>query len=358
MRVAHFEALQPICPKCKAEFDGVVPLKLGRIERRDGDTIIEGALVCESRDCGAEYPILDGVPIILADTRKYIAENFVQIAARDDISPATESVLGAALGPGTDYNTTRHWWSTYSWDHYGDFAPAGLREQEAGCPPGNVLGVLTAGLGLLHAAPQPPALDIGCSSGRTTFELAARCGGLVLGADLNFRQLREAQRLLRTGRVSIPLKTVGYTFQRHEFAVSLPHAERVDFWACDALGLPFAAESFQTVSALNVFDVCNSPIGLLEQVERVLAEGGQAILSSPYDWSPPVPVAQWSAGMGGMIPENELPLRVLLTPRRHPQSMKQLALTGEIEHHPWSVRVHRRRTARYDAHIVACTKNE
>ena len=31
-------------------------------------------------------------------------------------------------------------------------------------------------------------------------------------------------------------------------------------------------------------------------------------------------------------------------------------MLAEIEHHPWSVRVHDRRTAQYDAHIIACKK--
>lgn len=356
MRLAHFEMFQPVCPRCKAESATVSPLDLARVDQRVDDMVIEGVLACRNSACLTEYPIIDGVPILIANVRKYISDNFLHIAGRDDLTAATETLLGSSVGPGTDFNTARHQLSTYAWDHYGEFAPAEVRAAEAGCAPGNVLAILGAGLGLLPAAVRAPVLDIGCAAGRTTFELAARGGGLALGIDVGIRLLRAAQRLLRTGSITFPLKSGGLTYQRHEFPVSLPHPERVDFWACDALAPPFADATFQFASALNVFDVINSPRGLLVAMQNVLAPGGHAVLSSPYDWSLPVPVAQWSGGLGDSVSADELPLRVLLTPGRHPQSLDKLALIGEIEHHAWAVRVHRRRVASYDAHVVACAR--
>lgn len=39
------------------------------------------------------------------------------------------------------------------------------------------------------------------------------------------------------------------------------------------------------------------------------------------------------------------------------QAIQNLSLVGEIENHPWYVRVHNRRTACYDTHIIACRKS-
>jgi SAM-dependent methyltransferase/uncharacterized protein YbaR (Trm112 family) len=357
MRLEHFETLCPICPSCKAERRVAAPLALAHVACREDDAIVEGALSCAQDGCGLEFPIVDGIPILLPQPRKYITDNFFHISARADFSASLESLLGDAAGPGSDFNTTRHHWSSYGWDHYGDRAPRGALPGGAGAADSSVARLLDAGLALLPTTPQPPALDVGCAVGRTTFELAGKLGGLVLGVDVNFWMLRVAQRVLRAGHVRFPLKRSGIRFDRVEFETTFNGAARVDFWACDAAALPFADQTFRSAVALNVFDVTPAPRALLAGLRDTLCPGGAAVFSSPYDWSPPVPVAQWIAATGRAGGGAEPPLRTMLTPGRHPQSLDGLAIHGEIEHHPWSVRVHDRRTAGYDAHVVACIRS-
>ena len=221
---------------------------------------------------------------------------------------------------------------------------------------------MDAGLRLIenssHAAEiNPPAIDIGCSVGRIAFELANRYQGLTLGIDVNFSMLRTAQRVLREGLVQYPLKRIGIVYDRQEFKVSFDNASLVDFWACDALALPFTDDTFGFVSGLNVFDSVTSPRDLLASIGSILSPGGAAVLATPYDWSSAAtPVETWIGGHSQRGPDRgsaEPLLRKLLTSGAHPQSIPELSLIEEIANFPWAVRVHERSTILYKTHIIA-----
>ncbi|MGD8567842.1 MAG: methyltransferase domain-containing protein [Gammaproteobacteria bacterium] len=329
--------------------------------QQSADMLIEGNLVCPDRFCNQEYPVIDGIPVIVNNIKKYINDNFYYLTVRDDLSSLVASMLGDVAGPGSAFNNMRHFLSTYAWDHYGDKAPAG--ELGAGyqdITPGNAVRCLQAGLSLLEQVPKTPAIDIGCAVGRTTFELAAQLNGLVLGVDMGFPILRVAQQVLREGRISFPLKRVGIVFDHYEFEINMDNNQYVDFWACDAQALPFADESFGFASGLNVIDTVAAPRKVLVSINDVLANKGKAILSSPYDWSPPTPVQAWIGGFGQRNHhegDSDAALKALLGGDISPRNTGGLSIIGEIANHRWDVRVHNRRSVRYDTHIVACEKN-
>lgn len=362
MRIEHFETLKPICPRCRTDHGTEARLTLGAIATQANGTIVEGTLDCSNPHCGVSYPIIDAIPIIVADLAKYVNDSIHSITARTDLSEHSEAILGTATGPGATFNINRHYLGTYGWDHYGDMASSALREREQrNAPPGSLLACLAAGLNLLSNRIQAPVLDIGCSVGRSSFELAARGDGLILGVDLNFAALRLAQRVLREGRVSYPLKQLGIVYERQDYAVVFPHKDRVDYWACDALALPFAVGTFGFVNAMNVIDNVSSPVDFLVSMSQALRPGGYALLATPYDWAPPVPVKNWLGGraaFGVDSVDSASALRALLRGEASNPALKELRLTGELEHHPWHVRVHNRRTASYDTHILACRKVE
>lgn len=362
MRLEHFETLKPVCPRCKYEHGIVSPLNVANITRKAMENVIEGNLICTARDCRQEYPIIDGIPIIVNKVNNYINENFFNLTVRDDLSPVVESILGDIAGPGTAFNNMRHFISTYAWDHYGDKAPDGeFDPQLESKQPGSAARCLQAGLSMLNDKPQAPALDVGCAVGGTTFELASRVNGLTLGIDLNVPVLRVAQRVLREGRVKFPLKSLGIVYDYHDYELDMNNAEHVDFWACDVLALPFTNETFNVLSALNVFDTVSSPRDFLLAVENHLVKSGAAILSTPYDWSPPTPLQAWVGGHSqrdGDHGDSEQILKSLLassTPGG--RTGKGLGIVGEIAHFPWDVRVHNRRWVRYDVHVLACEKS-
>lgn len=126
MRLTHFERLKPLCPQCR---EGS-PLDVRFVLREEQETVFEGILVCSNSQCRCEYPIIDGIPIIVADVRTYVSQGILPIIARTDLSDTMESLLGDCSGPGSSFDVQRQHLSTYAFDHYGDLDP-----QETGNAP-------------------------------------------------------------------------------------------------------------------------------------------------------------------------------------------------------------------------------
>lgn len=359
MRRSHLEALRPLCLRCLREGRSS-PLGLAESLVEDGEHVLQGVLRCAAPACQLEYPVVDGVPIIVPDVRAYVSQQSFQLLLRDDLHPVLEGLVGDCCGPGSSLDVVRQHLSHYTWDHWADLDPAEEAPRPGGPRPGRVLEVLERGLELAGPAPAGPTLDAGSSLGRTTFALAARREGPVLGVDLNYPMVRLAARILRSGQVSYGRRRVGVVYDRRTFAVPLPHAARVDFWACDATALPFAPGSFGLVTSLNLLDCVASPLSHLEAVRDALAPGGRAVIGSPYDWSPSATAIEgWVGGHSQRGPhrgQSEPVLRALLTPGAHPASVAGLRLLAEDEDVPWQVRLHERSVAGYRVHLVAAER--
>jgi len=364
LRLGHFEALKPVCPRCRTERQVFSPLTLSTILKQQDEHIIEGVLHCTDEACQLEYPIIDGIPIIVPYIRKYLSDNLPHINARDDLSETIESIIGDGVGPGTFMDATRQHLSSYAWDHYHDLNPTKNPDEfPIVIPAGSsIVNCLEAGIQLIEDSSDrvktnEPIIDIGCSVGRTAFELAKRYQGLTLGIDINFSMLKVAQKALREGIVQYPLKRIGIVYDRQEFKTELEYSHLVDFWACDALVLPFAEDSFGFACGLNVFDSVSSPLDLLASINHLLKPAGRGLLATPFDWSPAAtPLETWVGGHSQRGPEHGAPetlLRKLLTPGAHPLSIESLAIKGEIDNHPWTVRIHSRSVTVYNTHLLA-----
>jgi SAM-dependent methyltransferase len=329
VRRGHFAALAPVCPVCRA------PLSVASVIRERDDDLLEGILTCTNPQCLREYPVIDGIPIIVAAIRSWLAANPLQVLLRDDLSPELESLLGDALGPGSAFDAIRLHTGMYAADHYERGAARAL---------------LSHALDLAGAIDEGPAIDTGCATGGTTFTLAARTARLTLGVDLNFAMLRIASRALREGVVRYPLRRVGVVYDRVEMPVE-PSA-LVDFWCCDATALPFPPSTFALAASLNVLDCVPSPNDAITELARVLREGGKALIATPYDWSPnATPVEHWLGGHSQRGPHrgaSEPVLRTLLGP--------SLEVVAEESAMPWQVRVHERSRMEYDVHVVVARK--
>ena len=123
MKQRHFDAFRPVCPLCRSRSSQDVPLKIGLVIRAEDDAILEGALHCTNPECQCEFPILDGIPLLVPQIRSYVATNISHLTARRDLSAQIESMLGDCCGPGSAVDQTRQQLSSYAWDHYGDLDP-------------------------------------------------------------------------------------------------------------------------------------------------------------------------------------------------------------------------------------------
>ena len=354
MKIRHFEALSPVCPVCRNEGIPDSLLELSTVTRRTDTTVEEGILLCSRHECQREFPIIDGIPLIIPHIRAWISANISQVQARNDLSPVTESMLIDCCGPGSMFETTRQHVSSYAWDHYAEFDP----EEAAGeHHPGQIVRLLDQCLNVGRPLQNGPFLDIGCGAGRTAFALAERTSSLVLGVDLNYAMLKVAARVLSEGVVRYPRRRVGIVYDYRQFPVQFSHSDQVDFWACDANSLPFRDGQFAATVGLNVLDCAHSPLTFLQSLARVTAGGGQVMLACPYDWSAAAtPIEHWLGGHSQRSDNRgatEPILRSLLSPDHHPGSIPRLQLKAEADNLSWHVRLHDRSTMKYSVHAVA-----
>jgi SAM-dependent methyltransferase len=326
--------------------------------KQDRGSIIEGVLVCPNKQCLSEYPIIDGIPIIVADLRSYVSQNIIPVLRRHDLTDTMEGLLGDCFGPGSAFNSQRQHLSTYCFDHYGDLDP----EESIGSTvsPGSVLGVLNQGLSAVPHKVHGPVIDIGCSVGRTAFELARALDEVVLGVDLNFDMLKTAASILDKARLTYPRRCGGIVFDRREFPAVFEGAKNVDFWACDACALPFADASFSFAVSLNVLDCVWSPYDHLKELARILKHEANALISTPYDWTAnATPVESWLGGHSQRSENrgsSEMMVRSLLAGGGHPNAIEDLEIVSEEEQIPWTMRLHDRSFMKYPVHLIAVRK--
>lgn len=322
MRRGHFEALRPLCAVCRH-----APLAVATAIREREDDILEGIAACTNVECLREYPIVDGIPILVANIRAWLSANPLQLLGRDDLSPEIESLIGDVLGPGSAYDTLRQ--------HVGIYADARPFQHDA------------------MAVVDGPAVDIGCAVGGSTFALAERLQRLTVGIDLNFAMLRVASAALREARVRYARRRVGLVYDRQERDVDVPAREMVDFWCCDAAVLPFAPATFAFAASINVIDCLAAPREALAEIARALRPGGTALIATPYDWSPAAtPVEQWLGGhsqRGANRGASEPVLRRMLTE-------VGLQIVSEEPSVPWRLRLHERSTVEYAVHVVVARR--
>lgn len=131
------------------------------------------------------------------------------------------------------------------------------------------------------------ALDLGCSVGRGTFELARAGFQSVTGVDLSTRVIEVATKLKENRHTEYDLKVEGDLTQRVSAALDDGvDAERVTFLQGDACALPAdMAGAYDAALCANLLDRVPDPARVLQQARDALAPGGVLVLTSPFSWS-------------------------------------------------------------------------
>lgn len=134
---------------------------------------------------------------------------------------------------------------------------------------------------------QGKALDLGCATGRSSFELA-RVFNKVIGIDFSTLLIQVGARLKETGTIRYTLPDEGELlsyYERRLDNLNLAHtAERVEFWQGDACNLKNIHTGFDLVLAANLIDRLYSPRRFLVDIANRINAGGLLVLASPYTW--------------------------------------------------------------------------
>ncbi len=148
--------------------------------------------------------------------------------------------------------------------------------------------------------PKKRALDLGCASGRTSFELA-RDFEHVDGVDFSANFIRQGvemaeQKALRYTRVEEG-ELVSYQ-ERTLASMGLEDvANRVSFYQGDACNLKPQFSRYDLVLAANLIDRLYKPSQFLQTIHERINVGGILMIASPYTWLEEyTPKAEWIGG--------------------------------------------------------------
>ncbi|WP_256737239.1 5-histidylcysteine sulfoxide synthase [Pantoea dispersa] len=141
---------------------------------------------------------------------------------------------------------------------------------------------------LPHCAQRGHALDIGCATGRASFELA-RHFAAVTGMDYSARFIDVALQLTsgEDFRYVVPEEgeLVEYRQVRlKEFGFDETLAQRIQFVQGDACNLKPQPDGYDLVLASNLIDRLRQPKRFLQDITPMIRSGGLLAISSPYTW--------------------------------------------------------------------------
>ena len=273
-----------ICPRCRSvDADGARHLhtvSLARSLREEAGEIVEGELACDHEACGARYPILDGIPVVVPDVAAVLHGQSVAVHA----SRSPEELAALAVYGPDDAQLPRllEHLSIYLDAHWVDRARPPIEgPAEAGFAP---IGLRIATMAT-RTGRSRRAVELGCSVGGGLRALATGAAGaeLVVGVDLQLGALRAARALLAGRPHRYPRRHSGRYYDIAEIVPTAP-VDNVLLVCGDALDPPLAPGHFDRALALNLVDSVRNPPQLVSVLDGLLGSGGDLAMSSPYSW--------------------------------------------------------------------------
>jgi putative 4-mercaptohistidine N1-methyltranferase len=139
----------------------------------------------------------------------------------------------------------------------------------------------------IKGKPARKALDLGCASGRATFELA-RHFDHVTGIDFSVRLIDSGIQMADKGELLYTLVDEGQliSYKARTLAnMGLDKVrEKVEFLQGDACNLKPILTNYDLILAANLIDRLYSPKKFLSSVHERLNIGGILLIASPYTW--------------------------------------------------------------------------
>lgn len=152
----------------------------------------------------------------------------------------------------------------------------------------------------LQNKPKRTALDLGCATGRATFELA-RAFDHVTGIDFSARFIGLAMQAAEQGVLRYTMVNEGDLVSYQERTLSglgLDQlGDKVEFWQGDACNLKPQFSGYDFILAANLIDRLYSPRQFLSSIHERLNIGGVLMITSPYTWlEEHTPRDEWVGG--------------------------------------------------------------
>jgi 5-histidylcysteine sulfoxide synthase/putative 4-mercaptohistidine N1-methyltranferase len=152
----------------------------------------------------------------------------------------------------------------------------------------------------LAGKPRNKALDLGCASGRASFELA-RDFAAVTGIDFSARFINQGVQLAEQGLLRYTLveegDLVSYKSRSLEQLGLAEVKDKVAFFQGDACNLRAEFTGFDFILAANLIDRLYKPSKFLSEVHLRLNIGGLLLIASPYTWlEEHTPKEEWIGG--------------------------------------------------------------
>ena len=188
-------------------------------------------------------------------------------------------VVGESLAaqPASHYESDRLL-SEYAEFHYGD---------EFFGVPNFPRALAELAIAAMDGRPAHSALDLGCATGRATFELA-RHFDKVTGLDFSARFIGLGAQFAQQGTLRYTLvdegELVSYRERRLVDLGLASVADKVEFVQGDACNLKSIHTGYDLILAANLIDRLHSPRKLLDSIHTRLKVGGLLLITSPYTW--------------------------------------------------------------------------
>jgi 5-histidylcysteine sulfoxide synthase/putative 4-mercaptohistidine N1-methyltranferase len=156
------------------------------------------------------------------------------------------------------------------------------------------------------------ALDLGCATGRATFELA-KYFDAVEGVDFSARFISVATRLKEDGYIAYHSKEEGELTTQKKVTLEELGFEtltcKTSFWQGDACNLKPNLCGYDLIMATNLIDRLYNPLLFLQDIPHRLNDNGVLVLTSPYTWQESSTKKElW---LGGYKDENGKEIRTL-----------------------------------------------
>ena len=156
------------------------------------------------------------------------------------------------------------------------------------------------------------ALDLGCATGRATYELSREFDE-VEGIDFSVRFVQVGAKLKDDGYVAFSVREEGELATNKKVTIeelgyeSLK--EKVSFWQGDACNMKPNFKEYDLIMATNLIDRLYNPRLFLDTVDERLNDDGILVITSPYTWQESSTNKEF--WLGGFRDENGMEIKTI-----------------------------------------------